>query len=135
AAARGHERIVRYLLDQGVAVNAVGEEVPALTRAVEGGHCSTVKLLLTRANIEAKDNLQRTAIFLAASRAHTEPLEMLLEAQADINARDKSGQTALFTAALNANEEIVKILVDAGIDVNAKDAEDRTALLHVAAQK
>src|SRR5437667_9748966 len=136
ASGRGHEGIVRYLLDKGAAVNALGDEVPALSRAVEGGHCPIIKLLLTEhPNIEVNDKFQRTPIFFTASRADTKPLEMLLEAQADANATDRLDQTALFAAALNGNEEVVKLLLDAGINVNARDVEGRTALLHIAAQQ
>src|SRR6266536_3157860 len=100
AAARGHEAVVQFLFDQHAEIEAVGNEVSALFRAVEWGHCPVVQLLLTKgANIENKDKLQRTVLFIAVSKAHIEVIRILLDANANIEARDKFERTVLFLAA------------------------------------
>jgi hypothetical protein len=97
AAARGHDKIVRFLLD----IENIDIEAPEtfsngtpLILAAENGHTETVRLLLDKgANAEAKDNYDRTPLWYAADNACDAVVEKLLDAGACYEARDYINST------------------------------------------
>lgn len=80
----------------------------------------TIKLLVENgANVNARDNMQKTALhaaMLLPEETAIEPVKYLIEKGVDLNAQDKNGNTALFSASGSFNKKIVKLLIDAGAD-------------------
>ena len=79
-----------------------------------------VKLLVEHgADVNARSNLERTPLLVAASFPGTvEILQLLLSKGADIHAKDKSGMHALGRAATYADVDVVRFLVEHGCDPN-----------------
>lgn len=106
AAEKGHEGLVRLLLQKGVDVNLQ-----------DPGHRGW------------------TALHLAAHRNHEPVVRLLLKMKADVSALDRFDQTALHRAVYRAsNEAIVKLLLESGADVDAQDFMGQTAL-HLVIQR
>jgi hypothetical protein len=81
AAARGHEAVVRLLVNTGKAKidsrSSYGET--PLSRAAAGGHEAVVRLLVDtgKAEIDLKDDFGRTPLSLAAARGHEAVVRLL----------------------------------------------------------
>lgn len=59
-----------------------------------------VELLLNKTlDVDAKDNLGRTPLYLAAAAGQDEIMEVLIKAGADVNLRNNYSYTPLLTAA------------------------------------
>ena len=132
AARRGHEAVVRLLLENGADMNALdmyGET--ALVGAAEQGHETIVRLLLEKgADIEAKDEDGQTALILSAGSAHEAVTALLLEKGADIDVINRSGQTPLTLAASDMRVSAAGLLLEKGANVNVKDKNGETALMN-----
>ena len=88
-----------------------------------------VKLLIDMgANVNAKDENDRTALIYASRNSSSEILEYLIEKGADVNAKDIFDKTALMYAASFNNLEVVEYFIEKGLDINAKDNKNKTAL-------
>jgi hypothetical protein len=86
-------------------------------------------------DVNAKDELSRTALHWAAEKGHTEVVGALLKIEGiEVNTQDKWGKTALHIAAQNGHTEVVSALIKKGADVKAIDQFGRTAL-HWATEK
>jgi ankyrin repeat protein len=157
AAGLGKTLIVQWLLDNGAEVEAVENEVSALFRAVEWGHCPIVQKLIDKgADIEVKDRGQRTVLFHAVSKAHVQVVKALFQAGADVSVRDIELRTVLLHVAAQKQDSkidkqygcfppesqepnhlegqtIVKLLLEKDIDLEAKDKLGRTVLHWAAA--
>lgn len=70
------------------------------------------------------------AMNVAAYAGHTEVAAILLEAGAEVNARDGNGFTPLMEAARKDHLEVVKLLLREGAEVDVKDNHGYTALIH-----
>ncbi|KAK7178124.1 hypothetical protein PSPO01_15822, partial [Paraphaeosphaeria sporulosa] len=118
---RGHETIVKLLLDAGADVNAQGGEYGnALQAASDGGHEAVVKVLVDKgADINAQGGRYGKVLQAASYRGHETIVKLLLEKGADINAQGEEYGDALQAASEGGHEAIVKLLVDKGADVNA----------------
>ncbi|KAF9582697.1 hypothetical protein BGW38_010874 [Lunasporangiospora selenospora] len=111
AASRGHEPVVRVLIDQAGA----GVDVPdregesALLKASYTGNYSVVCFLLKRgANVHQRDKDGWTALHNASSKGFIDTAQVLLEkGEADINARSKMGHTPLINAASKGDVAMV----------------------------
>ncbi len=103
--------------------------------AAEGGHSEIVKILIEKgANVNAKDNFERTAFHLASERGHLEIVQCLLVKGADVNAKVYWKRTALHLASETGHLKTVQCLIDNGADVSAKDKLEISAL-HLASEK
>ncbi|KAH8747739.1 ankyrin repeat-containing domain protein [Diaporthe sp. PMI_573] len=103
----------------------VDKKDAALPWAAGGGHEAIVKLLLEQgADVNAMDELGRSALGWAAGRGHEAIVKLLLEQGADV----KSARSALSSAAEGGHEAIVKLLLEQGADVNAKHEVGSSAL-------
>lgn len=113
-----------------------------LQGAVLHGNVETVALLLDQgAEIECRDEHERTPLHLAAMSDYPAVVKLLLDRGADVNARNRTDFTPLHYAADDLGlgdpriaAEVVKLLLDGGADVNAKCYDGR-APLHWALSK
>ena len=66
-----------------------------------------MKALLDKgADVNAKDDKERTPLMSAAYRGYLEVVKLLLEKGADVKAKDKGGLTALMFAASGENLKV-----------------------------
>ncbi|KAJ1325965.1 ankyrin repeat domain-containing protein 50 [Microdochium nivale] len=130
AASRGHESIVRLLLDQGADFEAKDSDgVTALMRAARNGHESVIRLLLDKGvDCEAKDSDGVTLLMKATSRGHESIVRLLLNHGADFEAKDNDGVTALMRAARDGKAVTAAVLLDHGSDIDIVDHRGRTAV-------
>jgi len=84
-------------------------------------------LIHAGSEIDAKDDLGKSALIYAAIRGRYPSAMQLLMQGADKNLVDNSGMTALTWAALNGRTSIVDILVGMGADVTICDEEGKSA--------
>ena len=91
------------------------------------GHAAIVTLLI-EADINAKDNLDKTPLHWAAQHGHIDVVRLLIANNADINAKNDSGYTPLHWAAWNGYIDVVRLLLDKGAYVNARNREGFTPL-------
>ena len=113
-----------------------------IMEAARNGDPKSVKVLSSRADVNKKDDGERTALMEAAEFGNAETVQALLDAHADIIARDKRDRTALIHAAQKGKGDSVKVLVDKintyespelrSQMINAKDNEERNALMSAA---
>jgi ankyrin repeat protein len=83
------------------------------------------------ADVEMKDETERTALSWAAGNGHAATVTCLLTAGAEsIEAEDARGRSALSWAAGNGHvaSMLVLVLVEHGADLESRDAGGRTAL-------
>ncbi|KAM5342893.1 hypothetical protein ACJ41O_013859 [Fusarium nematophilum] len=123
AAARGHEAVVRLLLDRGAHTEAVDQwgRTPLSWAAVEG-HEAIVRLLLDRgAHTEAADEEGSTPLLRAAEGGHETVVRLLLDRGAHTEEADEEGWTPLSWAAERGHEAIVRLLLDRGAHTKAVD--------------
>ncbi|KAF9116854.1 hypothetical protein BGX27_009735 [Mortierella sp. AM989] len=111
AASRGHEEIVRILIDHaGAGVEVQDREgETALLKASYSGYFPIVCFLLKRgANVHQRDKDGWTALHNASSKGFIDIAQVLLEkGEADINARSKMGHTPLINAASKGDVAMV----------------------------
>ncbi|WP_277010352.1 ankyrin repeat domain-containing protein [Capnocytophaga granulosa] len=83
-------------------------------------------LIAQGADINVKDEYDRTPLHYHAKVNNVERVALLLERGADIEAQDKYENTPLHFAEYNA--EVAQLLIEKGADVNAKDDRGNTPL-------
>jgi ankyrin repeat protein len=88
---------------------------------------------LRRANVNAIEVRQKTALHLAVAHGRDDIIELLLIHGADVMAKSDGGWTALHNACEQGSVKVAKTLLTAGADVNARLLSGMTPL-HVAAQ-
>lgn len=126
-----HARVVQLLVQAGAEVNCFRN--PLLLIAADDGSADVVRVLLDanaptdcRANIKVMINKDAdvedtlTPLHLAASKGHTEVVELLLAHGADVNSRTAKLWTALDFAVLNAHPSCAHALLDHGAYVDPK---------------
>lgn len=133
---------VRTLLDAGVNVNAMAENIlgikniSPLSYAVNEGDTEIAVLLIDRgADVNFKDPMSDEAVItMAAQRGNTEIVRALVAKGADTNVMDKYLDTTPMTIAAEfGHTETVKLLLDHGVPVDQLTADGSTAL-HEAAR-
>jgi outer membrane protein OmpA-like peptidoglycan-associated protein/ankyrin repeat protein len=132
AAADGDLAKVNVLLAEGADVNGRdghGNTPLMLTAAMSGNKQITEALLAKGADVRAKNEVNQTALYLAARSGFVDILELLAAKGADLNAKDTDGKTPLMVAISQAKLGSVKTLLAKGADVNAKDNPGDTALM------
>ena len=88
--------------------------------AAKGGNIAVVKQhISTGADVNVKNELGMTPLFLATGMGHKEIAEMLISKGADLNAKDKNGGTPLHIASSRDQMEIAQLLIASNAEVNA----------------
>ncbi|KAF5658278.1 ankyrin repeat domain-containing protein [Fusarium denticulatum] len=130
ASYRGHKEVVALLLDKNAHINANGGEYgSALHAASYRGHKEVVALLLNSgadinadggegADIESKDGLGRTPLWLCATERNT--------------AKKNETTDNAWASKYPAYEAVVTLLLASGADINSKDQNGQTLLLSTA---
>ena len=140
AARKGHQDVVKVLLDNNADVNASRhtDGATALYVAAQNGHGEVVKLLIDKsADVNASRHTDdgSTALYVAAQNGHGEVVKLLLDNNADVNAScTDDGSTALYAAAQKGHAEVVKLLLDNNAEVNSRFSDDWYTALYVAAE-
>ena len=90
-----------------------------LAASKQSGHHHVCQYLIKeqKANLEAKDDNQNTALIYAASSNSLEVLKVLLKYKANCRAKGKDGCHAAYVAAFNGNVDALKMLVEKDGDV------------------
>jgi len=90
-----------------------------LMEAAEKGHSKVCNYLISekKANLEARNDYQNTALTLAAWKNNTEVINLLLQHNADVRAKGKGGYHAAYIAAEKGNLEALQMLVEKDGDV------------------
>ena len=94
----------------------------------EVGPVGHERLMGKHKDINAKDDMKRTALHYAAYFNDTDMVELLLRAGADIDAQDNLGRTALHYAACFNNTDMVELLLEAEAKTNIKDNNGKKPL-------
>lgn len=105
-----------------------------LLKAAYAGDVGAVRSSLqVKANVNAKNSDDHTALMEAIDNDHIDVITVLIEAKADLNARDNEGGTALMLTCYG-HAANVRQLVTAGADIHVEDKFRNTAL-SIASQK
>ena len=137
ATSRGHERIVRLLLDASDSLpnlnDSPNDSIP-LHQAIRNGHVNIAALLLdSGASIQTRDNSGRTALFEALSTPDVRGAALLLKNGIDISCHDFMGDTVLHEAARRGTFEHALLFINQGIEIVVANKEGLTPL-HLAAR-
>ena len=128
AAARGHEEVVKLLLDRPeIDINACFPD-SALANAARGGHRGIVKLLLDHPKIDV--TFAKALEVNAINNGRTDIAELLRN-----HPKIKNGTCLsfnVFSLACISDEKVIKYFLDEGINVNEKDFFGYTMLMYAA---
>ncbi|KAI0393770.1 hypothetical protein F5Y17DRAFT_287681 [Xylariaceae sp. FL0594] len=146
ASIRGHDQAVEVLLKGGAHVDAQDKDgrsallflASEKQQAKANWSISTLRLLRRHgADLEVRDQIQRTPLLWAATNSNIGIASFLLENGADVTAVNNRGRTALHLAVESHDkehrEDMVRLLLDHGADPRAKSDGGWTPL-HNAAQ-
>ncbi|WP_264707775.1 ankyrin repeat domain-containing protein [Wolbachia endosymbiont (group B) of Agriphila straminella] len=104
-------------------------KLPLLIIAAQNGYIKTVGFLIgAKADVNAKDRDECTALHSAADYGRKEIVDVLIRAEADVNTKDRNECTALHSATCKEMKEIVEVLLERGANVNAVDRYGKTPL-------
>lgn len=105
----------------------------ALSRAVQWGHESCVRLLLNcvpRPDVNCVGLQHRSPLHLAVMNKHIEIVKLLMkEEDCDLHVLDVDQRTPLHYASWMGHLEIVQLLVKKGLGLLAKDSQGQTPML------
>lgn len=130
--------MVRLLISHNADVNARGVfDMTALMDAANQGRIEVMKLLIPKADLEAKDENRNTALCYTVSASglgfdsqkQMEAASLLLSAGADINSGVGEGFTPLMHAIIGDNRDIFDFIISKEADVNAKGYRGATPLM------
>ncbi len=123
AAAFGSHAELQQLLDRGIDPNLPGTGgLTALMLAVHDPQ-KVATLLARGAQVDARSELQNTALILAGRASPIATMELLLAQGADPDAHDEEGTTALTQAVMTGSISKVRRLLAAGGSLERRTAE------------
>ncbi|KLO80962.1 Uncharacterized protein LW93_9210 [Fusarium fujikuroi] len=137
AVTKGHETLVKLLLNKGADANATGGALnePLLVFACENGYRIIVDLLLDKgAHIES--NRGYSALYAAVRKDHASCVKSILERHARYDTKAQHYQRRQWTLLLateDGSKDVVNMLLGCGVDVETGAFHGRTPLA-VAAQ-
>lgn len=139
AVMRGHEIIVRVLLDRGADTDVFqkGMNTPLLLAAAFG-HETIARLLIENgADLRASNQKGHDAVFMAVLYGHATKglpwvLQLLNARGMNLNEVDSAGATPLHLCAEKKLARPVRMLVDSGADVNVRHGETQFTPLQMA---
>ena len=103
---KSREDIIRDL--SALSKDELGEQ---LIKASKQGLTNIVQWIIDAGvDVNAKDNVGRTALMWASCNGYKDIVKMLLNADADVNIKDKDGWTAVMTASYNEHKDLVELL-------------------------
>ncbi|KAG4261690.1 hypothetical protein FPRO03_11707 [Fusarium proliferatum] len=120
AALYGHTDMIKYLLEQGLEIEAEGQFGTPLRSACLMNHRSTVEELLKRGAKINTEERKGNALYVAAAKGHVDIVRILLDEDADLHQKTGSCGTALHAAAYHGHRKVVEMLLDAGANVHAE---------------
>jgi ankyrin repeat protein len=123
AADRGQLKIVKFLVERGVDVDARSVEgVTPLMYASQNGYLEIMEYLIRMgADVNATPYNNVTPLIGAVRTGHFEATELLLEAGAKVDAKDELGLTSLMHASAYDYPEIADLLIGKGANLEAGD--------------
>lgn len=137
AAHEGHDRMVEFLLQNGVDPKIHDRDGnTALHIGAFSGQEPIINLMLLAkgSEIEAQNDLGWTPLHVAAYAGHEAVVKALIRAGSDIEAKDKQARTPLHVAAFAGHLTIIDMLLENGCFRHARDFESETALHYAARQ-
>jgi ankyrin repeat protein len=90
-------------------------------------------LIESNADLEAKDDLDRTPLFGSCKYGRIECLKVLIEAKADLNSVCVRGQTGFHVACENGHTECLRLLVENKAGLDFTDDGGETGLMYAVA--
>jgi len=110
---------------------ALGQE---LMHSCKNGNMNKIAELLEKgANVDFRDSVGCTPLWVACWKGWTAIVRFLLDHNADLDIAKNNGATPLYIASELGNVEIVQILVDSGADID-KPMKDSSTPLYIASQ-
>jgi hypothetical protein len=137
ASSRGHVRVVRWLVDQGAALDHQDSwGWTALSMAASKGHTRVVRLLMGKGAdptiiIGRVGGGGWTPLMQTSRMGHPDTVRCLLDhpsAAATINIRNAEGNTALLLACWEGYAGVVRVLLEKGANPTIADNMGRTAM-------
>jgi ankyrin repeat protein len=131
AAEKGHEAVVRVLLEGGANPESAGAGgVTALMVASQNSHDAVVEALLEGgADPDATDSQGVTALMMASQKGHEMVASLLYETGADLNRAAEGGWTALILASQNGNGEVMNVLLKGCASIDQATSGGMTPLM------
>jgi uncharacterized protein len=105
---------------------------PLVTAAETKDRAAVLKLLASKADVNASESDGTTALHWAAHNGDLDLVDRLLAAGAKAKVTNAYGSSPLYEAALTGNTAILARLLKAGADPNSPNGDNETALMLVA---
>ena len=136
-ALRGHENIVRLLLDRNAMLELGddGQSTPLMT-AVSSKHDEIAQLLISKeANIYTTDGGRRTLLHAAARNGNYDMVRFLLDGHCDAHAASNFGDTPFLDAVFSNDVRIIDHFFDHGVDGCCDQNKLGITSVHAAAEE
>ncbi|XP_048471902.1 ankyrin repeat and death domain-containing protein 1A isoform X3 [Rhincodon typus] len=134
----GHLRILRTLVNVGAKLSCENKNgLNLLHCAARRGHIKILEFIMEDLEdiwLDKPDNMQRTALHLAASYGNLEVVEFLIGSGCVHGLKDKEQNTPLHLSARSGHVEVLQKIVETAVDLDEKNWEGETAL-HLAAEE
>ncbi|XP_069956365.1 serine/threonine-protein phosphatase 6 regulatory ankyrin repeat subunit B isoform X2 [Cherax quadricarinatus] len=118
----GHNNCVKELLAAGPHLEATDQGNTALHIATRRNNVYCIKALIDAgADVNARDNMQRTPLHVSVLGNSTEALRLLLASGCNVSAVNSQTFTAMHIAALSGNEAGVQELYKAGLNPETRE--------------
>ena len=96
--------------------------------AINGNIEAVKQHLAAGTDVNAKDTVGGTPLYIATTLGHMEIAELLISKGADVNAKYRLGWTPLHRAAEMGHTEVAELFIAKGADMNAKMEDGDTPL-------